>query len=147
MRAEALPAALLLDTCALIWFANNNPLHQAAVEAIRHASTASGVFVSPISAWEIGLLSRPKAGRADMLQFLPNAKEWFTRVMAGPGVKTAVLTPDIAIEASFLPGQFARDPGDRLLIATARRIGVPIVTRDRRIADYAAQGHVQMIRC
>jgi PIN domain nuclease of toxin-antitoxin system len=137
----------LLDTCAVIWFANNDPLNQAAVEAIRHASTASGVFVSPISAWEIGLLGRPRSGRAQTLQFLPNPNEWFARVMAGPGVRTAALTPDIAIEASFLPGQLARDPGDRLLVATARRLGVPIVTRDHRIADYSAQGYVQMISC
>ncbi len=62
MRAEALPPALLLDTCALIWFANDDPLNPAAVEAIRRASTASGVFISPISAWEVGLLGR-HAGR------------------------------------------------------------------------------------
>jgi PIN domain nuclease of toxin-antitoxin system len=39
------------------------------------------------------------------------------------------------------------DPADRLLIATARDLGVPLVTRDRRILDYAAQGHVDAIAC
>ena len=32
-------------------------------------------------------------------------------------------------------------------IATARELGVPLVTRDRRILDYAEQGHVDAIAC
>jgi PIN domain nuclease of toxin-antitoxin system len=36
---------------------------------------------------------------------------------------------------------------DRLLIATARELKAPLVTRDRRILDYAAQGHVDAIAC
>jgi PIN domain nuclease of toxin-antitoxin system len=131
----------------VIWFANLEPIDSSAIDAIQHASTASGVFISPISAWEIGLLARPRARGAERLQFLPNPEEWFARVMAGPGVRTAVLTPDIAIAASFLPGELQRDPGDRFIIATARQLGIPIVTRDRRIAEYSAQGHVQMIPC
>jgi predicted nucleic acid-binding protein len=35
--------------------------------------------------------------------------------------------------------------GDRLMIATARSLGVPIVTRDSHILDYARGGHVQAI--
>jgi PIN domain nuclease of toxin-antitoxin system len=52
-----------------------------------------------------------------------------------------------AIAASSLPGRFHRDPADCLLIATAREFGVPLVTRDRRILDYAGQGHVDAIAC
>jgi PIN domain nuclease of toxin-antitoxin system len=47
----------------------------------------------------------------------------------------------------LLPGELHADPADRLLIATARQLGVPLVTRDRRILDYAAQGHVDAIPC
>ena len=39
------------------------------------------------------------------------------------------------------------DPADRLMIATARQVNATIVTRDRAMQDYAAQGHVEVLRC
>ena len=62
-------------------------------------------------------------------------------------MRLAPLSSKAAIAASCLPGQVHRDPADRLLIATARELGVALVTRDRRILDYAARGHVQAIAC
>jgi PIN domain nuclease of toxin-antitoxin system len=147
MSEAALPRALLLDTCALIWLANGDPLARTATEAIDHAGRADGVFVSSISGWEIGLLSKPRSRRSGALQFLPDPKTWFAKVLAGPGIWESRLTSEIAIDASFLPGALHGDPGDRMIIATARSFGLPIVTRDRRIIDYGADGHVQVIRC
>jgi PIN domain nuclease of toxin-antitoxin system len=57
------------------------------------------------------------------------------------------LTPEAALAASFLPGHLHRDPADRLLIATARYLGVPLITRDEVILTYAASGHLQAIAC
>ena len=136
---------MLLDTCAVIWLANGNALDAAAVAAIIEAGLAEGIFVSPVSAWEIGLLSRP--GRRAQLRFLPDPKTWFERIMAGPGIREAPFSGAIAIDASYLPGAMHGDPGDRLLISTARHLGAPIVTRDRRIIAYAESGHVGVIRC
>jgi hypothetical protein len=62
-----LPLAVLLDTCAVIWLANGDPLAGAAVGAIIRAGLADGVFVSPISAWEVGLLSKSRAERGAAL--------------------------------------------------------------------------------
>jgi PIN domain nuclease of toxin-antitoxin system len=39
------------------------------------------------------------------------------------------------------------DPVDRLIIATARHLGMPIVTSDRKILAYAEAGHVAAIAC
>jgi PIN domain nuclease of toxin-antitoxin system len=82
----ALPRAVLLDTCALIWLANGDPMTSVATAAIVRAGLADGVFVSPVSAWEVGLLSKPKSGRNAMVLFKPDPKTWFARVMAGPGI-------------------------------------------------------------
>jgi PIN domain nuclease of toxin-antitoxin system len=147
MSEAALPRGLLLDTCAVIWLANGDPLARTATEAIDHAGRAEGVFVSSISGWEIGLLSKPRARRRTVLRFLPDPKAWFAKVLAGPGIWEARLTWEIAIDASFLPGELHGDPGDRLIIATARHLGIPLVTRDRRIMTYAQDGHVQVIVC
>src|SRR6266446_1808083 len=133
--------ALLLDTCAIIFIAENQAIHPLARQEVAAASGSGGVLVSPISAWEIGLLAT-KRGFA----FLPDPKAWFQSFMVNPGVRLAPLTPEMAIEASFLPPLHA-DPADRLLIATARAVQVPIVTRDRRILAYAQAGLVTAIPC
>lgn len=138
-------SGLLLDTCAVIWLANGN-LSRPVVEAIVMAGLAAGVFISPISAWEVGMLSNPRGNRP-ALQFLPDPKAWFARVMAGPAIREAALTPEIAVDASYLPGVMHGDPADRLLVATARHLGIPIVTRDARIIAYGGQGFVQVLPC
>jgi PIN domain nuclease of toxin-antitoxin system len=112
MSAVGSPGAVLLDTCAVIWLANGDPFQNGALGAITHAALSDGVFVSPISAWEIGLLSRPKAGKA--VAFLPDPATWFSKVMAGPAIKEAALTAPIAIAASQLPEPLHGDPADRL---------------------------------
>ncbi len=139
------PEAVLLDTCAVIWFFEGSPLYHGAETKIMYAATAEGAFVSPVSAWEVGLLSRPKAGRA--ITFLPDPATWFARVLGATGVKAAPFTADIAIAASQLPEPLHGDPADRMLIATARHLGMPIVTRDSKILAYAAAGHVSAIPC
>ena len=45
------------------------------------------------------------------------------------------MTPEIAIEANQLPGDFHRDPADRILVATGRVLGATLLTQDRRIVD------------
>jgi PIN domain nuclease of toxin-antitoxin system len=139
--------AVLLDTCAVIWLANGDSLATEAVEAIIHAGLHGGVFVSPVSAWEIGMLSKPRAGRVGTLRFLPDPTTWFERFSGGPGIKEAALTPAIAIASSWLPRDLHGDPGDRLIIATARHLGIPIVTRDQRIVAYSETGEVAVIVC
>jgi len=145
MSNSSQPIAVLLDTCAVIWLANGDPLQNKADSKIFHAALANGVFVSPVSAWEIGMLNRPRAGRT--IEFLPDPATWFARFMAGPAIKTAAFTADIAIAASQLPEPLHSDPADRLLIATARHMAMPIVTRDAKIINYAAAGHVLAIPC
>jgi PIN domain nuclease of toxin-antitoxin system len=139
--------AVLLDTCALIWLANGDALQPQALSAIISAGSADGIFVSPASAWEIGMLSRPRQGRSGAVSFLPDPQSWFARFVAGPGIRIAPLLPEIMIAASLLPEPIHGDPGDRLILATARHHQMPVVTRDRKIIDYASAGHARVIAC
>jgi PIN domain nuclease of toxin-antitoxin system len=68
-------------------------------------------------------------------------------VIATPGVRVEALSPEVLIESSFLPGDLHRDPADRILIATARRSDLTLVTRDQTILRYAREGHVRAIAC
>ena len=100
--------------------------------------------MSPVTAWEIGLAT---IRRGHPLILLPTPQAWLADLLDRPGVRLTPLEPDVALSASYLPGPLHGDPADRLLIATARDLGVPLVTRDRRILDYAAQGHIRAIAC
>lgn len=140
------PSPLLLDTCAVIWLANGE-LSEDVAALVMNAGLAGGIFVSPVSAWEIGMLSRPRQGRAPAYSFLPDPKTWFARVMSGPAIRQAPFTPDIAIDAYHLPSELHGDPGDRLMISTSRNMRIPILTRDSKILEYGAAGHVDVIAC
>jgi PIN domain nuclease of toxin-antitoxin system len=133
---------ILLDTCALLWLASGDPLSKESLAAINQARHSDVLFLSPISAWEIGLLT--KRGEVG---FGISAEAFISRAFCRPGIQVAALTPEIAVRASYLPGSFHSDPADRLLIATAILMGFTLVTRDREILRYAAKGHVSALRC
>lgn len=138
---------VLLDTCAVIWLATGAPMAAPALAAIQLAGNGAGIFVSPISAWEIGLLARSRPTRPAVMTFLPDPKTWFARLMAAPGLREAPLSASAAVDASFLPGDLHGDPGDRLIIATARDRSLPLVTRDALILAYGRAGHLATIPC
>jgi PIN domain nuclease of toxin-antitoxin system len=85
---------VLLDTCAVIYLANGDPMAEPAMDAIIQAGLADGVYISPISACGIGLLSR--TGRPNTVRFLPDPKTRFARLLAVPTIRQAAFTPDIA---------------------------------------------------
>lgn len=59
-----------------------------------------------------------------------------TNALAHPNMTLLPLTPEIAIEANNLPGDFHRDPADEIIVATARIYDCEIATVDRRIVAY-----------
>jgi PIN domain nuclease of toxin-antitoxin system len=134
---------LLLDTCAAIWIVANAPISAEAEDALDQASDrGEEVYVSPITAWEIGLLwSRGRFASA-----IP-PKTWFSRLVAIEGFRLAELSPDVFIDSCALPGDVLRDPSDRIIVATARAQDFTILTRDRPILSYAAQGNVRALAC
>ena len=134
---------ILLDTCAAIWVSGGHPLTNESFEALARARRASvPICVSPITAWEIGLLN--SKGR---LPLLMEPSLWFDRLMGLPGLELASLTPEMLVRSSFLPGEPPRDPGDRIIAATARTLGCQVMTRDRRLLAYADAGHLDAISC
>jgi PIN domain nuclease of toxin-antitoxin system len=134
---------LLLDTCAAIWITEEQPLAGEALAAIDRSHRSGGfIYVSPITAWEIGLLvSRGK------LASPMSPQRWFERLLEAPALRLADMSPDVLIATSFLPGVPPRDPADRILAATAREHGYRLVTRDTPLLSYARQGHLQALAC
>jgi PIN domain nuclease of toxin-antitoxin system len=135
--------ALLLDTCAAIWFAEDQDVSEAALDALDEAFDAGAhVCLSPISAWEVGLLVA--RGR---IKLPATPQLWFRRLIELPGMKLADMSPDVLVASSFLPGTLPSDPADRILAATAREFGYILITRDRPLLNYAEQGYIRAIAC
>ena len=133
----------LLDTCAVIWIANGDPLREPAASALREAYTEGGrLSVSPMTAWEVAML----AGRGKIaLSLAPEV--WFERFLALPGVALAAMPPAVLMASCALPGAPPADPVDRIVAATARAFGHTLVTRDRHLLAYGGDGHVQVLGC
>ena len=135
--------ALLLDTCAVIWIANKEPIAESVLAEIDRAQTGErSIFVSPVSAWEIGMLV--SRGR---MSLSTTPERWFESLLQAPGIRLLSLPPRILIAASYLPGAPPSDPADRIFAATAREFSCTLVTRDRSLLDYADQGHLKAHAC
>ena len=135
--------ALLLDTNAMIFIAEQTPNSARAINAIQAAYDRSEpIYVSPISAWEIGqLVSR---GRLTLAQ---SPTRWFQSFIERGGAIGAVLTADILIASSFLPDSPLRDPADKIIAATAREFDYTVLTSDRLLLEYARRGHLRALPC
>lgn len=133
---------LLLDTCAVIWLFNGSKMSEVSRAAISEAAAADSLFVSPFSGWEIATLVRK--GRIALTM---SPQKWFQHVAEHAGVTLAPLDYETLIDSCALPAESPADPADRIMVATARRMRLAIVTRDRPILDYARQGHVAALEC
>jgi PIN domain nuclease of toxin-antitoxin system len=133
---------IVLDTCALIAFANGEPMQPAATRAIWDAQTRATAWVPSVTATEIA--RKVAAGRLQLGSGL-SARAWFSGVLRRRGFREFPTSIEIAISAYELPEPFHKDPADRLIVATARLLDAPVVTVDRRILGYARLGHVAAI--
>ena len=122
---------------------NRAPLSPASRAAIRAAQTANlGVYLSPFTAWEIATLVAK--GR---IHLTLSPEVWFDSVLALPGVRLAALTAQLLISSTALPGTPPADPADRIIAATARLYSYRVITRDSKLLEYAAQGHILATAC
>ena len=123
----------LLDTHILIWWLNDsNRLSPAQREVIASASANSPLLVSDISIWEVATLHS-----LSRIQLTIPLRAWLDKAVAPPLVRRQGISPAIASEVAALPDSFHRDPVDRILVATARVLGLTLLTQDRKIINSA----------
>jgi PIN domain nuclease of toxin-antitoxin system len=122
---------IVLDTHVLVWWAAGGPLSERARESIEREAVAHGLVASSISVWEIALLV--EKGR---LELTLDAAEWLARLDAVQELRFAPVDNAVALASARLPGSLHSDPADRMIVATARALDAPLVTRDRRLREY-----------
>ena len=132
---------LCLDTHIWIWMAGGQrTLSRAVQDVIASAQAAGDLWLPAMAVWEVALLASK-----NRIELTMPVRDWVHRALALPGLSLAPMTPDIAVEACYLPGDFHGDPADRLIVATARVEGATLVTRDAGIVAYGRAGHLSVL--
>ncbi len=122
---------LLLDTHAWLWWASSsNELPAAARQRAQVALVEERLWVSAISAWEVALLVQK--GRVTLN--MP-VREWLARSESLHGLQFLPIDGALGVRAVELPGLHP-DPADRLIVASAERLGAVLVTKDDRLRSY-----------
>jgi PIN domain nuclease of toxin-antitoxin system len=130
---------IVIDTHVLIWWASGatDQLSPAALKAIAQEVDGGQIIVSSISAWEASMLVAK--GR---LALSMDVAEWLACVGNIESVSFVPVDNTIAVKSTELPGEFHKDPADRFIVATARKLAAPLVTADEKIRAYP---HVRTI--
>jgi PIN domain nuclease of toxin-antitoxin system len=114
---------LLLDTHIWLWTLREpHRIGGRALHALQDANNE--LWLSPVSLWEAMILERKGriAIHGDLAVWQANATARF---------REAPLTYEIVMAAHHLP--LHSDPADRFLAATAKVLGLTLVTADRRL--------------
>ena len=119
----------LLDTHAWIWWLSGDAkLGRENLQALRRFPRDLRPAISAISLWEAATLV--SLGR---LELKTTFDAWLTIAADLGTVRVIPISPQIAAEVTRLPDTFQRDPADRLIVATSRVHGIPVLTRDKAI--------------
>lgn len=123
---------ILLDTHIWIWWISNRErISPKALTAINKAVSANAIVISSISTWEIALLV--EKGR---LELSIDVRDWVRKTEGLPFVRFAAVDNTISLRSVSLPGVFHADPADRIIVATAMTMGIPLVSMDEKILNY-----------
>lgn len=120
---------ILLDTHALLWWTDKSKkLSLLARSTIENERLTNELAISAISIWEVCMLVQ-----SEELTLRIDIDTWLHDMMAVPFLQVIPIDATIAKTAVFLSNWSHKDPADRIIVATALRLGVPLVTKDEKI--------------
>jgi PIN domain nuclease of toxin-antitoxin system len=122
---------ILLDT-HVWWWALNEPkkLSNKALNVIRKNPPSQRAIAS-ISMWEFAMMV--STGKVE-IRIPPD--QWLEQAVNKTGLEVLDLSPKVASESCNLPGEFHKDPADRIIVATARINNLTLITKDKKIINY-----------
>ena len=119
----------MIDTHVWIWWVDQNPKLGTAVRD--QLNREADVRVLAISLLEIAT-----ANALNRLTLLPSTDQWLDIAQSIESVQIEPLTSALCLESVRSPGEFHRDPADRLIVALARQIDAPLCTADGKMLAY-----------
>jgi PIN domain nuclease of toxin-antitoxin system len=119
---------ILIDTHVLVWwFSDPGRLSKRAASIV--TNTVNTVLVSAATAWELSI--KVNLGKLDAMALLADLPHRLEQT----GFTELPVTIAQATRAGLLPLHH-RDPFDRLLVAQAQDLGVPILSADSSLDSY-----------
>jgi PIN domain nuclease of toxin-antitoxin system len=118
----------LLDTHIWFWYVGGSQRLSPELRS-ELAAAASALWLSPVSAWELGMLHVRGRVRLD-----PGPLGWITDALRALPLTEAPLTTEVAVRSHELELGH-RDPADHFLASTALVYGLTLVTADERLLD------------
>jgi PIN domain nuclease of toxin-antitoxin system len=123
---------IVLDTHVWLWWLHDPArLSPTAVELIEQEQESGALILSSISVWEVAV--KVQSGK---LALPMDIVQWYELARSYPATVIEPLSPVDAMASTQLPGDFHKDPADRMIISLARRLAVPLITCDRKILEY-----------
>lgn len=120
---------MILDTCALLWLVGGER-HRISEKALEKIEQTPVAYIVSITGFEIGIKYR-----SGKLHLPAKPDKWLSLAMEFHQLEVIELDVEICLRASQLP-PIHKDPCDRFIIAAAQLRRMPVVTRDRRFAEY-----------
>ena len=119
---------ILLDTHAWIWWTSESI--KLSKNAVKEIQGTDRIGVSIISCWEVSMLVAKQRIGLNM-----DVQDWVDMALDFPKIQLIPIDPKSAVLSSRLPGSFHGDPADRIIVATCLNMGIPLITKDKRIAQ------------
>jgi PIN domain nuclease of toxin-antitoxin system len=125
---------VVADTHALVWYLLDDPdrrLSLAALAALEEAGSTDVIAVSVASVVDIRYVIRTRG------TFTDDQLDQVVGLLRDPDstLEAEQITLDVAAAIRQIPRDALGDPWDRFITATAMALGLPLVTRDRRITE------------
>ena len=123
---------IVLDTHVWLWWLHDpGKLSPDADKLIQQEQVSGALVISAISVWEVAV--KVQSGK---LAIPMDINRWYELARSYPSTVIEPLSPLDAIASTQLPGNFHKDPADRIIVSLSRRLTVPLLTCDRKILDY-----------
>ncbi len=121
---------MVTDTHALVFHAAGGGQLGSKARALFAAAERQGVIIYVPAAvmWEVSLLAR-----GVRINLRRPGRQFFADLFSNPAYQPHPLDAGQVFDADEL--RFTRDPFDGLIVAAARDLGLPLVTRDTTIRD------------
>ncbi|HVA18761.1 MAG TPA: PIN domain-containing protein [Solirubrobacteraceae bacterium] len=122
---------VVADSHAIIWQSQRSPeLSEGAANALLEAEETDGVVVSVASLIDLWYVTQTTKTVTDA-----DLAELREKIAASPELSLHPIDEDVTDATTAIPRDTLADPWDRFIVATAKVLEVPLVTRDRAIRD------------
>jgi PIN domain nuclease of toxin-antitoxin system len=123
---------IVLDTHVWVWWlSDSHPLSPKVQKLITEAKAKQAIFISSISVWEVAQLAT--RGR---LKLTMHYTDWIAQTESLSFINFVPVDNHIALRSVQLSPPLHQDPADRMIMATALTLGMPLITKDEKISRY-----------